>query len=42
MNEIFNLIFFAFFDCAGTEAAVRRSQEDVSGTVSVILCTSLV
>jgi len=39
MNEIFNLIFF---DCAGTEAAVRRSQEDVSETVSVILCTSLV
>jgi len=42
MNEIFNLIFFDFFDCAGTEAAVRRSQEDISGTVSVILCTSLV
>lgn len=41
MNEIFNLIFFDFFDCAGTEAAVR-SQEDVSGTVSVILCISLV
>lgn len=35
-------MFFALFDCTGTEAAVRRSQEDVSGTVSVILCASLV
>jgi len=42
MNEIFNLIFFDFFDCAGIETAVSKSQEDISGIVSVILCTSLV
>jgi hypothetical protein len=42
MNEIFNLIFIDFFDCVGTEAADGSSQEDVSGAVSVILCTSLV